>query len=106
MTAKYIRSTENHLIRILKVDIHNCFHTARLMNIKKCFKAIALNVTPPVFHQSVYSAYVYPLYCYLEYLNNFISLQHFADCSNLHLQNAQDLINVGREVHKQLIQYK
>ena len=101
MTAKYIRNVECILIESRSVDVDNCYHIAKMMRTHKCINDLDL-----LFNQGIYKKYVYPLYCYIEYINNFLTVERFASVSEINYEYAQELVNIGREVHKQLIQYK
>ena len=38
---------------------------------------------------------------YLEYLNNFLTVERFAEYHNLSMVDAQTLVNMGREFHRE-----
>jgi len=98
MTAKYIRNVECILIESRSVDVDNCYHIAKMMHTRRCINDLDL-----LFNKGIYTKYVYPLYCYIEYINNFLTLERFASVSEINYMEAQSLVNTGREVNRQIL---
>lgn len=91
---KHIRAVEASLLDSLDYDQYNSEHIVRLLNIKKC-NSLLSNCVLPAYCQSIYINFVYPIYAYLEYTNNFLTIERF----NSYMQkDMQSSVDAGREI--------
>jgi hypothetical protein len=91
---KSFRSIEALLHAELDFDQDNSEHIARLLNKAKC-EEILSNCVLNKYCTIIYNDIIYPVYMYLEYINNFLTVDRFAGCMGVSSEDAQDYIVQG-----------
>jgi len=94
---KTIRFVESTLISVLQVDINNTFHTARLLNVELVINALK-DDSKRAFHWSLYLEFIRPVYTYLEYTNNYLSIEKMAEHNDIDEDLLYATIQEGRSV--------
>jgi hypothetical protein len=87
-------SIEALLMAELDYDQHNSEHIVRLLNKAKCEDILSTCVLNQ-YCTTIYIDLVYPIYMYLEYINNFLTVDCFAAYMDIELEAAQDYIGIG-----------
>lgn len=75
---KTIRFVESTLITALDVDLYNTYHTSKLLNKKSVIQALK-DDKKRSFHWSLYLEFILPMYTYLEYTNNYLTVSKMAE---------------------------
>ena len=91
---KSFRSIEALLMEELNYDQHNSEHIVRLLNKAKC-EEILFNCVLNKYCTIIYNDIIYPVYMYLEYVNNFLTVDRFASYIGISSEAAQDYIGIG-----------
>jgi hypothetical protein len=93
---KSFRSIEALLHAELDYDQHNSEHIVKMLNKKKCEKILSTCVLNK-YCTMIYNDLVYPIYMYLEYVNNFLTSRRFADYLELDHDHAKEMIILGKK---------
>jgi len=91
---KSFRSIEALLMAELDYDQHNSEHVVRLLNKAKCEDILSTCVLNQ-YCTTIYNDLIYPIYMYLEYVNNFLTVDRFASYRGISSEDAQDYIVQG-----------
>lgn len=102
---QHFRDVESLLIGELHIDKDDSFHIARMLNCFKCLQILETCVLP-VYCKKIYTDLVYPVYLYLEYSNNYLSLKTMIndrDCFGYDsvdeaLPEIEQLVSKGRAI--------
>jgi hypothetical protein len=91
---KSFTSIEALLHAELDYDQHNSEHIVKLLNKAECEKILSTCVLNK-YCTMIYNDIIYPVYMYIEYTNNFLTIDCFATYMNIELEAAQDSIGIG-----------
>ena len=94
-----IRSIETSVKFNLNYDENNCFHIGKIMLNEKRIANHLNNYIAPNYIKSLYNAFIYPMYFYLEYRNNYLTVAKIAE----HYEIEEDIANVFIETGKNVI---
>jgi len=94
---KHIRAVESSLKNSLNYDEFNCYHYAKMLDKTNCENLLSECVLSK-YCISIYNKFIYPMYIYIEFTNNFLSYNCFAEHMNLTVDTAKQLINNGRAI--------
>lgn len=96
--AQDIRSVESKLIEEFNLDVRDqSFKFNLLFNDDKC-TSILKDCVVPLYCQRIYKDFIKPIYFYLEWVNNYISVECIADHHDLTKKQALALIDNGRYI--------
>jgi len=95
--VKYIRAIEASLIESQSIDLNNCYHTAKFLNVEQCKDSLKHCVLSK-YCISVYLKYILPMYFYIEYINNYLTIEKIASDQGIPACNAEQLIAKGKEI--------
>lgn len=94
---KHIRTIEASLIESQNVDIHNCYHTVKMLNVISCKNSLK-DCVLSVYCQSIYDRFIYPIYFYLEYANNWLTLDNFSIYIDKSIEECRSIIEEGKNI--------
>lgn len=94
---KHIRAIESALINELKINKYNSDHNIRMLNINKCSDILSTCVLSK-YCISVYKKYIYPVYFYLEYRNNFLTYEKFSAYTQKDVDVCKKLVESGKQI--------
>lgn len=98
---EHIRELESTLKQCLDFDETNSFDIAKMLN-----KEDVINILKDrlfkVYAWRLYDTYLYPIYAYLEYTNNYLTMQKFALDYGFEGSFASSLITEGKNRLDQL----
>lgn len=93
-----IRSVESKLIEEFNLDIRDqSFKFNWLFNDDKCNNVLK-DCVAPLYCQRIYKDFIKPIYFYLEWRNNYISVECIADHHDLTREQALALVDNGRYI--------
>lgn len=102
--AQDIRSVESALIAGFNLDINDqSFPFSKLFNDKLCTDQLS-ECAAPNYCKSIYLAFIAPIYFYLEYRNNYLTVGKIAEHNEMSESDAQLLINNGRNLLNELLE--
>ena len=95
---QHIRAIESKLLEELQIDINDqsAWHV-KLLNVDQC-ESILSECVLSVYCISIYKKYIYPLYFYLNYSNNYLTIEKIASDLGVTFSHAQLVINNGRDI--------
>ena len=94
---KHMRLIESSLFESLDVDQYNSEHSIRLLNKNKC-KLLLKDCTLSKYCISIYLRYLYPVYFYIEFTNNFLNVSVFSEYMDLSIDQCNELIENGKQI--------
>lgn len=95
--AESFHSVEDALVSSLNIDIDNSYSVSKFLNKTMCHSAL-IECVCPKYCISIYDQFIYPVYCYLEYTNNFLTVSRFAEWYGVDEDEAHTLIECGKQV--------
>ena len=96
-TCEHFHSVESSLYASLNADRNNTMHTALFLDKRNCMAHLSECVSPS-YVQAIYNDFIYPVYVYLECVNNYLSIGKFCDDHNFTQDQALNLIELGKKV--------
>ncbi len=100
-----IRSVERSLKEALDYDEYNSGHYVKFLNQKSCNNFCSWMVCP-CHAQSLYVSFVYSMYFYIEYTNNYLNISTIAEHYNLEVEIAQTIVDEGRATIDALVAWE
>lgn len=97
--AQDIRTLETNVKFNLNFDDTNCFHIGKIMLNEKRITNHLNNYVCPNYIKALYNSFIYPMYFYLEYTNNYLTVERIAE----HYKIEEDIANVFIETGKNVI---
>ena len=95
--AESFHSVEAVLVSSLNIDIANSEHLSKFLNKNMCHFAL-IECVCPKYCISIYDQFIYPVYCYLEYINNFLTVSRFAEWYGVDEEEVHTLIECGKQI--------
>lgn len=93
----HIRTVEASLLGSQKVDRSNSYHNIKMLNKVACLSALNDCVLSK-YCKSIYTRFIYPIYMYLEYTNNFLTYESFAEHMKISVDKAKRIVNTGASI--------
>ena len=94
---KSIRAVESMLIKSLEIDLSNTFHLSRMLNSGQVIAALK-DSSKRAFNWSLYVEFIRPIYLYLEYVNNYLSLSKMSQHRDTNEDLLYETIQKGKAV--------
>lgn len=94
---KHIRTIESFLIIELKIDVYNSGHSSRILDVNRCTNLLNTQVLS-TYGISVYKKYMYPVYFYLEFTNNFVTYEWFSAHMRKSVDVCKKLVESGKQI--------
>lgn len=95
--SESFHSVEAVLVSSLNIDIDNSVSVSKFLNKTMCH-ATLIECVCPKYCISIYDQFIYPVYCYIEYINNFLTFDRFALWFGVADYQAKDLIECGKQI--------
>tara|TARA_R110000744_G_scaffold380568_1_gene503213 strand:- start:1706 stop:2068 length:363 start_codon:yes stop_codon:yes gene_type:complete len=104
--AQDIRSLDVSIKFNLNFDKNNCYHIGKIMLNENRVNNHLYNYVMPKHARHLYDAFIYPMYFYLEYTNNFLTVDRIAEHYEIEADIASVFIETGKNVINSLIGYE
>ena len=101
--AQDIRSLETNVKFNLNYDENNCYHIGKIMLNESRIKNHLNNYVMPNRTKFLYNTFIYPMYFYLEYTNNYLTVAAIAEHYEIEKDIASVFIETGKNVINSLI---
>jgi O-glycosyl hydrolase len=96
-TCEHFHSVESALYASLNADRNNTIHTALFLDKRNCMVHLSECVASS-YVQAVYNDFIYPVYVYLEWANNYLSIGKFCEDHKFTEKQALKLIALGKKI--------
>lgn len=95
---KHIRAVESKLFEELQIDTNDqSAPYYKLLNVDRCSDILSDCVLSK-YCISIYKKYIMPMYFYIEYANNYLTVEKIASDYSLPACNMEQLINTGKTI--------
>ena len=95
--CEHFHQVESKLYESLNADRNNTMHTALFLDKRNC-KAHLSDCVAASYIQSIYEDFIYPVYAYLEWVNNYLTLEKFCRDHGFKEKQALKLIDLGKNI--------
>lgn len=96
-TCEHFHSVESALYASLNADRNNTMHTALFLDRRNCLAHLS-ECSVPSYVQAIYTDFVYPVYAFLEYANNYLSIGKFSEDHGFTEEQALIITAKGKKI--------
>lgn len=95
--CEHFHQVESKLFESLNIDKNSAYQYGMLLDKKNCLKHLDGCVAAS-YVQKIYLDLVYPVYVYLDWINNYLTIEKFCSDTCLYNSLALELINKGKKI--------